>query len=159
MTRTMETRNDGTIVLNDYQLGNPEHPGSILQEELKSRGIRQKDFCGAIGVQPSYLSAIIHGTRNISAEMALRLEKALEIPATVWLTLQNNYDLEMLSPERRQPARPYPLRSRISLEPMLLRDENGYGDRRATVTHSVILPIEDTVLLEELASRLNWELE
>lgn len=155
----METRNDGTIVLNDYRLGNPEHPGSILQEELKSRGIRQKDFCETIGIQPSYLSAIIHGTRNISAEMALRLEKALGILAIVWLNLQNRYDLELLSPERRQPVKSCPVRSRIPLEPIALRDENGRGNHSATITRSVKLPADDSVLFEELAFRLNWAVE
>lgn len=45
----------------------PVHPGGILKEELRSRGIRQKDFAGKIGLQPTHLSALLNGKRNISA--------------------------------------------------------------------------------------------
>ena len=156
----METRNDASFVLNDYRLSEPEHPGRILQEELKSRGIRQKEFCAQIGVQPSYLSALIHGNRNITAEMASRLEKALSIPATVWLNLQNLYDLEMLSADVRTPARPYPILSRRYAEPVVLRDDNlaPHKPDPSVVTLTVTLPAEDADLLNRLASRFNWDI-
>ena len=74
----------------------PQHPGTILQEEIKSRGITQKEFAQVIGLQPSHLSALLHGARNISPQLAARLEKALQIPAHVWLNLQTNYNLDTL---------------------------------------------------------------
>lgn len=74
----------------------PQHPGTILQEELKSRGIKQKVFAQTIGLQPSHLSALLHGARNISPQLAARLENALQIPAHVWLNLQANYNLDTL---------------------------------------------------------------
>ena len=90
----METNNKDAVILNDY-VGDlePVHPGSILHEEIRSRGIRQKEFASSIGMQPSHLSALIHGQRNITAAVAVKLEQALDIPANIWLNLQNQYDL------------------------------------------------------------------
>ena len=155
----MEIRNDNPIVLNDYRLSDPEHPGSILREELKSRGVRQKDFCAQIGVQPSFLSALIHGNRNITAEIASRLERALDIPATVWLNLQNLYDLERLSPERQPAARPYPIRKPSFAGAVMLRDETVSDEDSAKITLRVTLSPEDTKILYTLASRLKWKVE
>lgn len=85
----METRNDIRPFL-------PQHPGTILREELKERGIKQKVFAEMIGMRPSHLNALLHGARNISPQVATRIENALQIPARVWLNLQSNYDLDML---------------------------------------------------------------
>lgn len=85
----METRNDIRPFL-------PQHPGTILREELKERGIKQKVFAEMIGMRPSHLNALLHGARNISPLVATRIENALQIPARVWLNLQSNYDLDML---------------------------------------------------------------
>ena len=155
----METRNDRPIVLNDYRLGEPEHPGQILQEELKSRGIRQKEFAAQIGVQPSFLSALIHGHRNITPEIATRLERALGIQATVWLNLQNLYDLESLQSDDRPASRPYPIRTYPYAGTLVLRDENVDVPAPQIVTHRVTLPAEDAEILFKLASRLRWILD
>lgn len=49
-------------------------------------------------MRPSHLSALLNGYRNISPQVAARIEAALQIPAQVWLRLQNNYNLDMLRP-------------------------------------------------------------
>ena len=85
----METRNKTRPFL-------PLHPGTILKEELKERGIKQKIFAEWIGMRPSHLSALLHGARNISPQVAARIESVLHIPARVWLNLQNNYNLDRL---------------------------------------------------------------
>lgn len=70
------------------------HPGGILKEELKIRGISQKEFAKRIDMQPSHLSAMLNGKRNISADVAARLERELGIAATFWMSLQNSYELD-----------------------------------------------------------------
>lgn len=75
---------------------NPVHPGTILKEELKARGIRQKVFAASIGMQPTHLNALLQGGRNITAQLALRLETALKIPAATWMNLQENYNLDRI---------------------------------------------------------------
>lgn len=85
MIRIMETRNElGT-------LWTAVHPGSVLGEELKERGISQKDFAKAIGMPASNLNEIIKGKRNITAATAYKLEEGLGISSKFWLDMQHGY--------------------------------------------------------------------
>lgn len=72
------------------------HPGVMLKAELKERGIKQREFAEKIGMRPSHLSSLLHGARNITPQLAARIESVLHIPASVWLNLQGNYKLDML---------------------------------------------------------------
>ena len=76
----MET-NKKVYVLGENTLAGRVHPGEILKEELRERSLAQKDFAGQIGMQPTHLSALIHGKRNITTDIARRLEEGLGIPA------------------------------------------------------------------------------
>lgn len=67
------------------------HPGEILGEELKERGIKQKDFAKQIGMQPTHLNSLIKGKMDISEKIACKLEAALGISFTDWMNLQANY--------------------------------------------------------------------
>lgn len=67
------------------------HPGEILKEELKERGIKQKDFAVAVGMQPTHLSEILKGKRNLNEDLAKKLEEQLQIPFSVWMNLHNSY--------------------------------------------------------------------
>ena len=84
----METRNENTTPFRAV------HPGGILKEELEARGIKQKDFACQIGMQPTHLNALIKGKRNISPDVADRLEMELGIPASFWMSLQSSYELD-----------------------------------------------------------------
>lgn len=84
----METRNENITPFRAV------HPGGILKEELEARGIKQKDFAGQIGMQPTHLNALIKGKRNISPDVADRLERELGIPASFWMSLQSSYELD-----------------------------------------------------------------
>jgi len=75
------------------------HPGEILQDELEARDIKKSFFAEQLGVKPGHLSELLHGRRHVSAAMALKLEKFLDIPAEYWLRVQVYYDLFM---ERRK---------------------------------------------------------
>jgi len=83
------------IFANDLPTGEPVHPGSILLDEIEARLHKQKDIARKIGISPSMLSDLIHGRRNISAELALKLERAFNISAMFWLNFQNKYDLDI----------------------------------------------------------------
>lgn len=67
------------------------HPGEILREELRERGIKQKEFAQKIGVQPTHLNEFIKGRRNLNEDLAMRLEKSLGIPYKSWMNLHNGY--------------------------------------------------------------------
>lgn len=70
------------------------HPGTLIKDELEYRGIKQKDFAHDIDMNPTMLNEIIKGKRAITAQIALLLEKALEIKADYWLRFQSQYELD-----------------------------------------------------------------
>lgn len=76
----------------------PVHPGEILAEEfMKPRGITQYRVAKDIRVPPRRINQIVHGTRAISADTALRLGRYFGVAAQFWLNLQAAYDLEVES--------------------------------------------------------------
>lgn len=70
------------------------HPGEILREELRERGIKQKEFSALIGMQASHLNDFIKGRRNLNGELAMKLEKYLGIPFKTWMSLQSGYEYD-----------------------------------------------------------------
>lgn len=86
---------DSQNIANNLKPFEPTHPGELLIEELESRNISQAKFADQIGVKPSLLNEIIKGKRSINTEMALLLEAALDIPANLWLNLQNDYNMQV----------------------------------------------------------------
>jgi antitoxin HigA-1 len=72
----------------------PIHPGEFLAEILEERGTSQAEFARAIGVSPMRISHLIKGTRPLTAEVALRLGRALGQSPQYWLNLQTIYDLK-----------------------------------------------------------------
>jgi addiction module HigA family antidote len=73
----------------------PVHPGRILSEEfMEPAGISQYRLAQATGLSQVQVGNIIRGKRGISAETALRLERALGMSAQTWMNLQILYDLE-----------------------------------------------------------------
>lgn len=67
--------------------------GTVLGLELKARGISQRKFAEQIAIQPSHLSEIITGKRNLTEALAKKIEEGLDIPASHWLQLQAKYDI------------------------------------------------------------------
>ena len=70
------------------------HPGEMIKDELKERGMTQKQLALETGIKPSVLSETINGKRSVSLNVAVALEKALGIPADIWMNLQTQYDLD-----------------------------------------------------------------
>lgn len=72
----------------------PIHPGEILMEEfLVPLSISQYRLAKDIDVPPKRINEIIHGSRAISTDTALRLGKYFGTSAQFWLNLQSHYDL------------------------------------------------------------------
>lgn len=69
------------------------HPGEFLLEEIEERDLLKKDVAKQLDILPHHLSEIFSGKRNISARLAVRLEKILGISSHYWLGLQMEYDL------------------------------------------------------------------
>ncbi len=76
------------------EMFNPPHPGEILREDcLKPLGLTVTAAAKGLGVSRGSLSELLNGHNGVSAEMALRLEKAGWGSADSWLRNQLSYDL------------------------------------------------------------------
>jgi antitoxin HigA-1 len=74
----------------------PIHPGEILLEEfLKPMGISQYKLAKDISVPPRRINEIIHGTRAITPDTALRLSRYFNLSERFWMNLQARYDIEI----------------------------------------------------------------
>ena len=70
----------------------PPHPGEVLKEYLPER-VSVTEAAKKLGVSRQAFSAIINGRAGITADMALRLSKALGTSPDMWLGMQMQYDL------------------------------------------------------------------
>lgn len=73
----------------------PIHPGEFLRETLEELHMTQAAFAAAIGVSPMRVSHLLRGERPVTAELALRLGRALGQTPQYWLNLQSDYDLKV----------------------------------------------------------------
>ena len=74
----------------------PVHPGEMLKEDfLDPLGVSQYRLAQAIGVPPRRINEIVHGTRRISADTALRLSRFFGMSDEFWMNLQGHYDIEV----------------------------------------------------------------
>jgi addiction module HigA family antidote len=74
----------------------PVHPGEVLLEELlESMGISQYRLARDLKVPPPRINEIVHGTRGMSADTALRLARYCGTSERFWLNLQTQYDLDV----------------------------------------------------------------
>ncbi len=71
------------------------HPGEILLEEfLLPLEISAYKLSKDIGIPQTRVSAILKGTRRITADTALRLSIYFGNSAKFWLGLQDDFDIE-----------------------------------------------------------------
>lgn len=105
------------------------HPGEMIKDELKERGMTQKQLASETGIKTSVLSETINGKRSVSLNVAVALEKALGIPADIWMNMQTQYDLDSIQIAERD-------------------------NQRETV--SLTIPVRDRNLLQELVRKFGW---
>jgi addiction module HigA family antidote len=78
----------------------PLHPGEVLREEfLAPLKLSPGALAKATGVPRTRIERIAAETTGITADTALRLGKALNTSAQLWLNLQNAYDLAVATRE------------------------------------------------------------
>lgn len=107
------------------------HPGELIKDELKERGLTQKRLSEITGIQASVISETITGKRSISLNMAIALEKALGIPADMWMNLQTQYNLDTANIAERE-------------------------NQRETVSVTINIPARDRNLLKEISRKFGW---
>ena len=76
------------------EMFNSPHPGEIIREDcIKPLNLSVTEAAKGLGVSRQSLSELLNGRNGISADMALRLEKAGWGAAESWLRNQVSYDL------------------------------------------------------------------
>ena len=70
---------------------NPPHPGEVLREWLE--GISVTAAAERLGVTRVSLSRVLNGAAGISADMDVRLSKALGTTPGTWYSMQADYDM------------------------------------------------------------------
>ena len=119
----METRNENPAPFMAV------HPGMMVKPELLERGIRQKDFARMLNVQASHLSEILNGKRSLSADLAVKIQDAIGIPADILLSAQAQYELESIVAK---------------------------SNKKQHETVSLTIPAKDHNLLQEIVRRFGW---
>lgn len=105
------------------------HPGEMIKDELKERGMTQKQLAEQTGIKASVISETVNGKRPVSLNVAVALEKALDIPADIWMNMQTQYDLDSANIAKRDNQRQ---------------------------TFKITIPLRDRNLLQELVRKFGW---
>ena len=72
----------------------PTHPGGILKRHyVEPLSLTISALADDLHVSRKTVSKIINERGSITPDMALRLSKAFDTSAELWLNLQTNYDL------------------------------------------------------------------
>ena len=75
---------------------NPPHPGRIVRQEcIEPLGLTVTEAALRLGVTRQALNNLVNEKAGISPEMAIRLSKAFDTSAEMWLGLQLQYDLAL----------------------------------------------------------------
>lgn len=79
----------------------PLHPGEIVRDALlNDTGLMVSDAARRLGVERSTLSRLLNGHAGISPEMALRLSVLLNTSVEMWMNIQRDYELWLLSKKK-----------------------------------------------------------
>jgi antitoxin HigA-1 len=74
----------------------PVHPGEVLLKEfLEPMGVTQYRLAKDTGVPARRINEIVHGSRAVTANTALRLARYFGTTAQFWMNLQAHYDLDV----------------------------------------------------------------
>jgi len=71
------------------------HPGEHLAEELQALDMSAAELARKLDVPTNRVTQILHGTRSITGDTALRLAHFFGTSAQFWLNLQSLYDLRL----------------------------------------------------------------
>lgn len=108
------------------------HPGEMIKDGLKERDMTQKQLAVETGIKPSVLSETINGKRSVSLNVVVALEKALGIPADIWINMQTQFDLDTAN----------------------IANIAKRGDQRETI--AVTIPIRDRNQLRGIVRKFGW---
>ena len=74
-------------------------PGATIKEQLKDRGMSQKEFAVRMDMSEKHISKLINGEVQLTPEVAVRLEMVLGVPAKFWNNLEGIYREKLIKAE------------------------------------------------------------
>lgn len=77
------------------------HPTEIIKDEIKERGMSQKELAVRLGMKASNLSRMFKEKESITSALAAKLEIALGIKSSFWLNAQAEFDKDVIAIEQR----------------------------------------------------------
>ena len=85
------------------RLRKPTHPGGILKRHyLEPLGLTITKVADDLKVSRKTISKILNEHGKITPDMALRLSKAFNTSAELWLNMQSNYDLWVAAEQSKE---------------------------------------------------------
>ena len=103
-----------TTTERDGRMQNPPHPGAFIRTEiLGPLELTVTAAARVLGVSRPTLSSLLNGQADLSAEMALRLEKAFGVRMDTLLRMQASYDIVRMR-RRAKSVRVRPYRRRAA---------------------------------------------
>ncbi len=100
-------------IKNEKQAARVFHPGEILLNEITERQLTQAEFSDIIGRAARTVNEIIKGKRGITPETAGVIAAALGTSPDMWLSMQGEYDLFVLS--KKPKDKPLEIKERSQL--------------------------------------------
>lgn len=70
-------------------------PGEFLEEVIEDIGMGKDELARRMNRPPAKLTAIFNGTKAITPDTALQLEKVTGVPAHIWIGLESEYRLTL----------------------------------------------------------------
>ena len=71
------------------------HPGAILRREIKSRGLKNKEFAELIHEYAQTISAVLNEKRSINPNLSIKLGMELGLDNDYFMLLQASYDVKL----------------------------------------------------------------
>ncbi|WP_208108640.1 helix-turn-helix transcriptional regulator, partial [Candidatus Thiosymbion oneisti] len=103
----------GDVIENEYRPDYAVPPGEVLEYELELRRMPGSELARRTGLTEQRVDAILRseGEPVITSETAIRLERALGMPADYWLNLEARYQEAQA---RLTASEPLPPRAKIA---------------------------------------------
>ena len=77
-----------------FRMKNPAHPGGFVKTEIiEPLGLTVTAAAQVLGVTRAALSTVLNERASLSADMAIRIEKAFGVSMETLLRMQNSFDI------------------------------------------------------------------
>jgi plasmid maintenance system antidote protein VapI len=84
--------------------------GAFVKLHLSAVGVKNKVFAQYVQMEASNFSAVLSGRRKLNSDLALKLEKLFNVPALLWLQVQNKNELIALQAATPEKYKKYTLK-------------------------------------------------